>query len=192
MNAFEAFQLYVALKNHFTDETYDYFKYNGKTRVSVHSFETRKDKYHFHRLSKHKDPLGVLISNFIDKGSVWVGDLDYKDTYEDWLRRNQSRTYIFEQELRKLNPNFAANFATKDGQHPQLLRLILRKEVSLETVILLQNLLNFFDTWREQIKDPILWPTIYKRLYKYQPFVKCDIKKIREIALKHFKDMETV
>ena len=51
MNEFEAYKEYIALKLHFTSD-YDYFKYNGKTNVTLHRFEERKDKYHYKRLAK--------------------------------------------------------------------------------------------------------------------------------------------
>ena len=53
---FAAFALYNALKLHFTSESYDYFKYNGKTNVSPQSFMTRKDKYQFYKLSRKYNP----------------------------------------------------------------------------------------------------------------------------------------
>ena len=34
MTAFESYKMYVAVKLHFTTDSYDYFKFNGKTRVS--------------------------------------------------------------------------------------------------------------------------------------------------------------
>ena len=49
MTGYETFSLYQALKLHFTQESYDFFKYNGKTNVSVTTFENRKDKYHFYK-----------------------------------------------------------------------------------------------------------------------------------------------
>ena len=49
---FAAYALWNALKLHFTSDSYDYFKYNGKTSISVTSFENRKDKYHFYKLSR--------------------------------------------------------------------------------------------------------------------------------------------
>ena len=41
MTAFESYKMYVALKLHFTTDSYDYFKFNGKTRVSETNFEKR-------------------------------------------------------------------------------------------------------------------------------------------------------
>ena len=49
---FAAFAMWNALKLHFTSDSYDYFKYNGKTNVSKQSFTTRKDKYQFYKLSR--------------------------------------------------------------------------------------------------------------------------------------------
>ena len=50
MDAFQAYTLYLALKQHFTPgRGYDFFKYNGKTNASKNAFETRKDKYFFHK-----------------------------------------------------------------------------------------------------------------------------------------------
>ena len=52
MTGYEAFGLYESLKLHFSKDSYDFFKYNGKTNISVTSFENRKDKYHFYKLSR--------------------------------------------------------------------------------------------------------------------------------------------
>ena len=49
---FAAYALWNALKLHFTSDSYDYFKYNGKTNVSKQTFSIRKDKYQFYKLSR--------------------------------------------------------------------------------------------------------------------------------------------
>lgn len=38
MDALEAYKLYVAVKNHFTVDSYDMFKYNRKVNVTMDSF----------------------------------------------------------------------------------------------------------------------------------------------------------
>jgi hypothetical protein len=35
MTPFEVYKKYLALKNHFTKDSYDYFKYGGKVSASV-------------------------------------------------------------------------------------------------------------------------------------------------------------
>ena len=75
MTPFESYKTFLAVKNHFTTDNYDYIKYNGKVGARQSSFETRKDKYQFYKLSKHKDPLKYLVANFVDGDLKWVGDL---------------------------------------------------------------------------------------------------------------------
>ena len=65
MTPFEAFSMYIALKNHFTQKRFDYLKYNGKSRMTQKSFDKRKDKIFFQKLAKHEDVQGFLIANFI-------------------------------------------------------------------------------------------------------------------------------
>ena len=47
MTGFECYKTYLALKHHFTNQSYDYFKYNGKTKANEQTFKTRKDRYFF-------------------------------------------------------------------------------------------------------------------------------------------------
>ena len=99
MTPFESYKLYTAIKNHFTTESYDFFKYNGKVRASESSFETRKDKYMFYKLSKHKDPLNFLVANLSENQKLWVGDLfsnDNQTRYNDFIKRRESLTYLFQ------------------------------------------------------------------------------------------------
>ena len=65
MNEFDACQLYMALKLHFTTK-YDYFKYNGKTKLTVPQFNKRKDKYQFVRLARkysHEELVEYFCAN---------------------------------------------------------------------------------------------------------------------------------
>jgi len=42
---FEAYALYQSIKLHFTSDSYDFFRYNGKTNVSKDNFSRNKAKY---------------------------------------------------------------------------------------------------------------------------------------------------
>ena len=55
MTPFDAYKTYLALKNHFSKPKYDYFKYAGKSRASIESFNKRKDRYWFERISRQKN-----------------------------------------------------------------------------------------------------------------------------------------
>jgi hypothetical protein len=189
MTPFESYKTFLAVKSHFTSDSYDYIKYNGKVNASSTSFETRKDKYQFYKLSKHKNPLQYLVANFVDGDLKWIGDLfDDKSEklYADWLKRQQSLSYIFEQDLNKLLTDFDDNVIVKNGQHPYLLKQYLRREISIETIIILNDILGFFGHWNKKIEDGVLWPNIYKKLSKYKPFFHYDMFKCRKILKDKF------
>lgn len=190
MTPFESYRTFLAIKNHFTTDSYDYIKYNGKIGASQTSFETRKDKYQFYKLSKHKDPLKYLVANFVDGDLKWVGDLfndESEKVYSEWLKRQQSLSYIFEQDLNKLLTDFDDNVIVKNGQHPYLLKQYLRRQVSIETIIILNDILGFFGHWNKKIDDSVLWPSIYKKLSKYKPFFHYDVFKCRKILKDKFE-----
>ena len=87
---FEAYALWNALKLHFTSDSYDYFKYNGKTNVSKQSFTTNKSKYQFYKLSRKYgiDELKQFyVANFIEGKGDWIGELlqDGEENYTNCL-----------------------------------------------------------------------------------------------------------
>ena len=73
MTDYEAYQNYLAMKLHFGGE-YDFHKYNGKVSATLESFEKRKDKFKFVRLSKKlSDPeiLDYFLANlFVVKNGL--------------------------------------------------------------------------------------------------------------------------
>lgn len=191
MSPFEAYRTYLAIKQHFTQKGYDYFKYHGKVNVNQSNFETRRDKYQFYKLSKHRDPVNYLVSNFIEGDVNWVGDLlndKCEETYTQWLKRQQSLTYNFTNEINKLLTNFDENLIVKDGQHPHLLKLYRRGDVSIETILILNELVNFFPYWNKHIDDNVLWPSLCMKLMKYKPFITFDRDKCKKIMKDHFDD----
>ena len=79
MVPFDTYKTYLALKNHFTKDSYDYHKYQGKSRASLQSFYKRKDRYWFEKLSRQKEDKEVIdffVANFVsctDPQTVWIG-----------------------------------------------------------------------------------------------------------------------
>lgn len=186
---YKAYQLYVAVKNHF-HTNYDYFKYNGKVKVQQLSFEVRKDKYFFSKLQKHLDPLGLLVANFIDNPSAWIGDIVNLDSSDDvylkWKRRQDSITYTYQEDIKKLSPDIHSSLEVIGGQHPKLLKMYLGTTIYPETLIMLNSQLSYFPYWEKEIIDPAIWPTNHQRLVKYKPFVHFDKDKIKKITVDYF------
>lgn len=193
MNPFEAFEKYVALKNHFTQKSYDFFKYNGRVKLKADAFDRRRDKYFFVKLAKNHNVVDYLLANFID-GDVnqWVGDIvqdqESERIYKQWLARQQSLTYTFKQDLSKLNTDFDSNFIVDSNSHPRLLVLYLQKQICIETLIILDMLTGCFKYWDKKISDPVVWPAVKKKCERYKPFLSIDVDRYREIVVAFFQE----
>lgn len=192
MTPYECFEHYVALKLHFTDEDYDYHRYMGRTGLKRSSYAKRNDAQYFVKMSKQRDPVSYMVSQFIYSGPIWIGDMleDGRDRiYTDWLRRQQSLTYVFTQEVKTLASPFNDNFMVPDGGHPLLYKMYRRRQVSPETMAILDHTLGFLKSWRKKITDPIVWPTDSLKLSKYSGFVRFDPEKCKKILRREVQSL---
>ena len=193
---FAAYALWNALKLHFTSDSYDYFKYNGKTNVSKQTFSTRKDKYQFYKLSRKFDLeqlKNFYIANFLEGNGEWVGDLlqDGDGNYAKWQKRIQSLTYTFENDIIKLldmvdNPNEL--LVVKQNQFPKLMQCATQGDICLETLIILDNIMNYFPMWEKEIYDDIVWPNFKMKCQKYRPFLHYEKEKFKQILKEKIKE----
>lgn len=190
LSAYETFCLYLALKNHFSKESYNYFKYQGKTNVSKESFMNRKDRFQFQKLSRMYDDsemLDFMVANFLYDEKIWVGDLlqdEAKDRYMDYLKRKQSLSYRFENELdlliNSVHGGLNALFKPKDEQMP-VINGYYSQIAGIETLALLDYFVSYFDKHNLQFKDDYLWSKIRMKCKKLLPFMDFDKNKIKDI-----------
>lgn len=196
LSGYDAFCLYHSLKLHFTSEPYSYIKYNGKTNLSKSSFEVRKDKYSFCRISRKysSDKLkDFYIANFVDRNVQWIGDClsDEADScYKDWMKRTESLTYRLTEDidhLMDLVESPGQLFAVESGSYPLLLQQVNRKEVMIETLIILNAFVKFLDIWNGKITDTVIWPNTYLKLKKYAELLHFDYGKCKNILKNKLK-----
>ena len=190
MMPFDAYRCYLSMKNHFTKDKYDYHKYRGKSRATVQSFYKRKDRFWFEKLARNKSDQEVIeffVSNFItctDPGKLWIGEMikDGEGRYTEWKKRNQSLSYVFKEETESLfsDGNFDSMFAMDGTRHPQILKEYLRKNISIETLVILDKILGFRDNFDSHLKDPV-WETVSMRIKKYSPFLNIDVQRYKQI-----------
>ncbi len=198
---FAAYALWNALKLHFTSESYDYFKYNGKTNVSKQTFTTNKSKYQFYKLSRkyNLDELkNFYIANFIQGKGDWVGDLlqDGDENYTKWQKTQQSLTYTFENDLMYMFDSVDGAefwhiddyFKPIDGGWPMLITKMMNEKISLETVCILIDILGCMPKWEKQITEDIIWPTHQRIIKKYTPFIPYDKEKYKQILKEKIKE----
>ena len=192
MAPFECYKTYLALKNHFTKDSYDYHKYCKKTRASLQSFYKRKDRFWFEKLSRQRTEKEVedfFIANFVscnDPESLWIGEIikEGESRYKLWQRKIQSLSYHFKEESETLfeETQFDKVFDCSKG-HPILLKRFLTNKVSLETMVIYDKILNYGNNFDKKLKDPV-WETVSRRIKKYNAFLNIDVFYYKKI-LKH-------
>lgn len=186
---YEAFTLYHALKLHFSGN-YDYVKYNGKTNVTKEQFMVRKDKFSFYKLSrkyKREELFGFYVANLLKNPKIWAGELVMEDAdseYKLWLKVQQSLTYIFEQDMNHLFDKVNKPddlLVVVDGQYPMLYNEYLQDSIYLETVVILNDILNFLPMWSKKVEDDIVFPEFVTKCNKYKPFLNYDKVKFKNL-----------
>ena len=182
MQPIDAYLMYCAMKAHFDKSDYDFVKYNGKSKVSRDSFYKRNDRIFFVKLTKKYKSKGdiqdYLLANFLKYPKGWVGKFD-EDNFIQWQRRIQSLSYIFKSEIESiLDKDLIAVSANK---HPKLLKEYLGKRVSLESMVILNSILQFHKVWNVKLEEDYAWKDVYKLMNDYNSFLKFDTKSFKLI-----------
>jgi hypothetical protein len=177
MNPVLAFEQYLVLKRHFTDPKFHihdrlqrfpvteatYIKYGSGTSKLVKKYG--EDVYNY------------FIANFVAgdaHGGLYNGD-EARDNYLAWKKRNQSLSYTFSQEMgwpkRRSQPTTLVEIYTAPkGTHTHLFRCILGKRVSIETLLVLDDVTNCIEVMDQNLADDFMWNTTSHLAKKYRFF----------------------
>jgi len=186
---FETYRTYLSMKSHFTNPKFDFFKYGGKSRATITSFNKRKDKYWFEKTSrKYSDQqvLDFLLSNFViadNPQNLWIGEIinSGERNYADWMRRKQSLTYLFKEQSEKLlSENELETVFDCSKGHPIILKKYLGGEISLETLTILEKVFSFVRDFDKKLTDPV-WETVSLKIKKYIPFININVYNYKKI-----------
>jgi|TARA_R110002110_G_scaffold182019_1_gene388453 hypothetical protein len=174
MEPIDVYIMYCAMKAHFSRKDYDFNKYGGKTKVSRDSFFKRKDRHFFVKLSrKYKTTIEIknyFISNFIKDKRGYIANFS-DDNYKSWLLK---RSGFFEQFVIELSPyikEFQPLFEVEGNNHPKLLKEFLGSRVSLETMIVLDELVEYGKNWDKLLEGDIIWIDLKKLMENYKGFL---------------------
>jgi hypothetical protein len=195
----KAYQIYMALKLHFTTQDYDYFKYSGKTKsISPEKLKLRKDYHHFCRLERRysSNLEDFFVCQFVlnDKKAIWIGDMvdvNSQTLFNKWKKNIESFRYEMKIELEKVSDkDIHTLFRVQNGNHPEFLRALLSKKIGIMTFLACDDVINFMPSWNKNIKDEHIWPEISARIEKFRPFYRrmnIEKKTTREIIKQIFE-----
>ena len=186
---YETYQTYLSMKSHFTNRKYDFFKYGGKSRATMASFNKRKDKFWFEKTSRKysdEEVLNFLLANFVSTDNpqnLWIGEIinSGERNYSQWMKRKQSLTYLFKEQSNELlsDTNLKEVFDCSKG-HPPVLKKYLGGEISLETLTILEKVFSFVKNFDKKLTDPV-WESVSLKIKKYIPFIHINVLQYKKI-----------
>ena len=189
MMPFDAYKCYLAMKNHFTKDKYDYLKYSGKVRATHQAFYKRKDRFWFEKFARNKNDKEIeefFVSNFIyssNPETMWIGEMikEGEDRYTEWKKKVQSLSYIFKEESESLFMNNKVDdvFDCSKG-HPIILKKFLGGSLSIESMVIYDRILGYGKDFDKKLNDPV-WETVSRRVKKYSPFLNIDVFRYKKI-----------
>jgi len=199
VNGYEFYCAYHAVKLHFMTDSYDYFKYNGKTNAKPHTYEKRNDKYMFHRLARNtpdEDVIPFLVSNFLIKQKCWTKELlepEAQDIFHKWKKTYESLTYTFGQDVEKILADGGVNDMLRSrtgGEYPKVFVMMNQGDITLETVVILNILTGCVANWDKVYSNDYHYSCVSNLIKKYTPFLQIDTAKFKNIVRKHLTPAE--
>ena len=189
-DAYDAYKMYLGLRLHFNQKSYDYFRYNGAVNCSKDSFMQRSDRYFFHKIGKkyNGELEPFLVSNFVSRDTVnpkWLTGEGASKNYDKWKKNQQSITRVFDQDIKKcldIYDTFGIMFITESRvKHPPIVKLIDSGKLNIESAVILDQYLNWIDYVEREVDDEWIWPRIRDMLRNCQPFIKFNETKCKEV-----------
>ena len=195
VSAFQCYELYLSLKNHFSKDSYDFFKYDGKTRTKPATFEKRRDRFWFQKLSKkyteREDIIGLIVSNILCNNCSWIGDLlddEAETNYNKFQKRNQSLSYIFTEEIDRLFTEHGPikTFRTEDiHEYPP----IIVSGISPETLVIVNDLVDLVSMYDKKYSaTDVIWESKRRIISKYSRFVNYDRSAMKKIFVNKIRE----
>ena len=185
---FGAYLLFLALRTHFTNAKYDFFQMNGKLRANKESYNKRHDKGFFEKLAKEYNAEELrdhYVANLLEDKHYITDFIDDEahSIHTDYTRRRQSLSYLCSNDMDRIftTDDIRSAFTTSKDRYPDIVILFLRKSISIETLVILDDFTDFTKKFDKHYEDDIIWPKISQKISKYRPFLKYDKVRMKDI-----------
>jgi len=177
MTGFEAYKFYLICKLHFTKDDFNIFT-NKHIKVKEESYKKRNDRFLFEKLAKTFPSPRELIEYFFAVNifgkpeQVYDKDLA-REHHLRWMKGKESFTYIVTSDLNKLDmiPPWESLF---DGEIPQILKLYMGNEIQIETMVTIDRVHPFFDSFTDTVAK--LFADDIRKLRKCRKIIKISDK----------------
>jgi len=74
-------------------------------------------------------------------------------------------------------------FEIPESSHPKLLKEYLGNRVSIEAMVILDDLVQYTKNWDKKLGDDVIWPNINKMIKNYKKFLTFDKNKCKIVLI---------
>lgn len=181
MDDFTAYKLYLAIKLHFSQKSYDVFQTRGAVRgISYEAFKKKKEAAWFVGLSRKFNNPKEFVQYLVACAAYGsISDVfDYQtsfDNYALWLKNKQRTTRIILDDLDEIEDLSSLINDTP----PKILRMLIADRIHVETAVAINRYKNFVDPLLEQ--DYLIFSREGLRIKKLDRFVKYNTDEINRV-----------
>ena len=201
MDGYKAYRYYLAIKLHFTTDKFNVFENRGNVRGTREAFNARNDRYIFEKLAAKKqddkDLIQFFVSNFAyGKDTAIYAGQEADDNYQLWIKRKQSITKIFIDDLASLLNHIEINklkhsalFEFTESEYPVALRMFIGGKITIESLRIIDDFTGIIEKWKSHPTVRYIWDDEMRRVSKLTGFVKYDKIKLYEIFEKFEEEL---
>lgn len=180
MLGYRTYEIYSSVLLHFTCDSYDMFKYNGKSRTPTQEkFKKHVLRWQFVKFEKDNNPTETML--YLCWVYVYHKNAYYRSPFTMKLRKKYSE---FKNELVSQYQTDIANITLKDAikivnVYPHIIEQYDREVISKESVLLFDLCVKSFIN-SIVVNDEYRWPELLKDFNKLRPFYALASKEIKK------------
>lgn len=194
MDDYTLFKTYIAMKSHFTTDTYDYVKYEGKTSISESAYQKRKDIATFKIVANwmtQKHCESILLSHFIELSNFNISFLcenpaKAQRIYTSWKERTENLLDTYNRDLRVISKESSGSWREcifqNDDDYPLLFKLVMSGRISPETYSLLDDLFHHTSKSYKGMDTDLMFQGLNLKYRKYRSFLSPSVQDILSIT----------
>lgn len=181
MVGFTAFRIWVSVRQHFNPaSSYNLFKHKNP-KCKFETYLNRNDYKVFEQIAyqfNEKEFLVYMVANTLYGNNDCLYDVpNGKANMKYFLKRKESASYLMENEIQKILP-LKTNYL-------QIVNLLTKGAISIETVIAINKFAPLVDTIRATTNIPVIEPLLV-RIERGMPFIRVP-KGIEDLIKSNFE-----
>lgn len=194
MDGLKAYKYYMAIKLHFSSDTFNVFVNRGRINCPRDTFNGRNDRFIFEKLAKKFDTDKELIqfyaANFMYNHENVIYAVEQGDDYYfEYLRRKQSMTKIFSDDCDKISRIHHENNLPVT-KNKGIMELFLGGKITLETISIIEDLEPFLFEYKQNTQFMLMFSKDLRLVEKSKGFVKYDTNKVKTVYNNLLEDIQ--